>query len=636
MTTHIYDHLISIGLNCETRYQLKQKYGAIDSSLLEWAAVSPKYLSSVIRNPNLIFSAEIEEDPNVNMWRCKATNISFHGKSKPKDLLDNNGKRDKIKVAKEKEDTVSRIKYLSKKFITIAQSPDTKLYILGVHPHYYSYDFKKEQFRWWVQTIFNAIQEIAQNASLLVICTAEFANMISDLNNEHNFFVRTYNNWAPHDKATIPEYVDLQRGKELLSEFKPKDVKEDTKVYKFEKEDTMSQNNLLNNTNTTKNNVINPASDKNNIPVIFSCDANFIPYLGVCIQSLINSSSDDHNYDILILEDLIPDWQKERLKSLIKGRENISMRFINITPYFDEYRKRFYIRDRYTLSTYARFFIPDILEAYDKIVYLDADTIIKKDIAELYNIDIGNNLLGGALDYAVHINWYAGMMGVEKYKYAYNYLSKTAHLNDISGYFQAGVLIMNLEECRKTNLLKKCINFFNYIEKPLLVDQDVLNFVCKEKVKIIDQRWNFQWHLRLGEYNSLRYLPYEMFESISQVFDDFYLIHYCSNTRPWTSPNQINAHFFWDTAKQTIFYEELLYANINKSMDNILQIEKHRLNYQPLFDIINYHKLQLLYWKYKIKKHLMLSKKKKEKYKIKAKEIKTALKNAKKILKEHE
>ena len=41
-------------------------------------------------------------------------------------------------------------------------------------------------------------------------------------------------------------------GKELLSEFKPKDVKEDTKVYKFEKEDTMSQNNLLNNTNTTK------------------------------------------------------------------------------------------------------------------------------------------------------------------------------------------------------------------------------------------------------------------------------------------------------------------------------------------------------------------------------------------------
>ena len=71
-------------------------------------------------------------------------------------------------------------------------------------------------------------------------------------------------------------------------------------------------------------------------------------------------------------------------------------------------------------------------------------------------------------------------------------------------------------------------------------------------------------------------------------------------------------------------------------MDNILQIEKHRLNYQPLFDIINYHKLQLLYWKYKIKKHLMPSKKKKEKYKIKAKEIKTALKNAKKILKEHE
>ena len=100
--------------------------------------------------------------------------------------------------------------------------------------------------------------------------TAEISSIKNDNDNEHNFFVRTYTNWAPHDKATIPEYVDLQRGKELLSEFKPKDVKEDTKVYKFEKEDTMSQNNLLNNTNTTKNNVINPASDKNNIPVINS------------------------------------------------------------------------------------------------------------------------------------------------------------------------------------------------------------------------------------------------------------------------------------------------------------------------------------------------------------------------------
>lgn len=61
MDIRTYNYLISIGMNCEVRYQLKQKYGAFDSSLLEWAVVPPQHLIEVLENPHLIFSGEIEE-----------------------------------------------------------------------------------------------------------------------------------------------------------------------------------------------------------------------------------------------------------------------------------------------------------------------------------------------------------------------------------------------------------------------------------------------------------------------------------------------------------------------------------------------------------------------------------------------
>lgn len=382
--------------------------------------------------------------------------------------------------------------------------------------------------------------------------------------------------------------------------------------------------------------LILPAFAQNNIPVCFSCDANFVPYLGVCISSIIRTSSAKNNYDILILEDKIPEWNKQRVLGLVKDKPNFSIRFVNVTPFFEQASsKRFYIRDRYTLSTYARFFIPDIFQAYRKIVYLDADVLVCRDIADLYAVDLEDNMLGAALDIGVYINWFAGKAGVEKYKYAYNYFTQKAHLEDITGYFQAGVLVFNLDACRAANLLKKCLNFFNYIEKPLLVDQDVLNFVCRGKVKYFDQRWNFQWHLPVTEREALKYLPYDLFEKIQEVFEDFYIIHYCSNTRPWMAPDKQNAQLFWREAQNTVFYEELLYENINKKINEIVNKEKHRLNYQGVFDLANYTSLKYKYWLYRFKKHFHFSKAKREKYKNKYKEVKSRLQSIHSLIKEH-
>lgn len=210
MDIRTYNYLISIGMNCEVRYQLKQKYGAFDSSLLEWAVVPPQHLIEVLENPHLIFSGEIEEKRAYNMWRCKVTDITFHGKKTVNELLGSDGKPDEMKISQEKEDTISRIKYLSDKFINVAQSEESKLYILGIHPDFCKY--KGQELRTLIQKVSDTIQKVAKNASLLIITLAENVEALKDLNNDKNLFIRTINHFAPYNQATNPEYVDLQRG----------------------------------------------------------------------------------------------------------------------------------------------------------------------------------------------------------------------------------------------------------------------------------------------------------------------------------------------------------------------------------------------------------------------------------------
>lgn len=208
MTLHTFTYLISIGMNCETRYQLKQKFGAIDSSLLEWAVVPPNHLVEVLKNPHLIFSGEIEENRAYNMWHCNVTDITFHGKKTIQELLREDGKPDEEKIAQEKEDVISRTKYLVDKFIRIAHSEETKLYILGIHPDFCKYTQK--ELRVFIQNISKTIQKIAVNASLLVITLAANRKFLKDLDNDNNIFIRTVNHFSPYNQATNLALIDLE------------------------------------------------------------------------------------------------------------------------------------------------------------------------------------------------------------------------------------------------------------------------------------------------------------------------------------------------------------------------------------------------------------------------------------------
>ena len=149
-----------------------------------------------------------------------------------------------------------------------------------------------------------------------------------------------------------------------------------------------------------------PAFKENNIPIVFSVDENYAPYLAVCLESLIKASSVNYNYDIWILDGGLTQIAQKKLQELIDGKRNFSLRYFDIR-YFN--KRKLFTSNHASQANYYRLFIPKIFSKYSKILYLDCDLLINKDVSELYNTDLKGNILGAVLDCCTYFDpefWY--------------------------------------------------------------------------------------------------------------------------------------------------------------------------------------------------------------------------------------
>ncbi len=275
----------------------------------------------------------------------------------------------------------------------------------------------------------------------------------------------------------------------------------------------------------------------NKIPIFFAVDNGYVPFLGVALKSLIEKSSKDNYYLIKILFTNITDENQEKIKKF--ECENVNIELVDLDYYIQKVKDKLYTRDYYTKSTYFRLFIPDLYPQYNKALYLDSDIVILSDIADLYNIDLGNNLVAGIPDGAVQT--------VPVFQ---EYVEKVVGVADYNNYFNAGVVVMNLDELRKFDFQKKFLYLLETVKFSVAQDQDYLNRLCKGRAKILDGTWNT---MPIPELNKKE--------------QDIKLIHYNLNNKPWHFDNVLYEKYFWDSAKKTEFYDEIQKIKKNYTED---------------------------------------------------------------------
>lgn len=265
---------------------------------------------------------------------------------------------------------------------------------------------------------------------------------------------------------------------------------------------------------------IKPAFVERNVPVALATDENYLPYLKVAINSAI-ARSPGSNLDIIVLHADIPEGAILDFTAGYAGVGNASVRFVDISDELETSGLSDYKQTaRLPLSSCYRLLLPRILPAYDKVVYIDVDVAVCRDLGELYSTDVGGCWFAAAKDVVYntkpeYVSW------AEKWGFA-----------EWDGYVNTGVLVMNLERFRCEPVLDRLKEIVFEAAK-WNCDQDALNFVCKGVIAPLDPRWNVQ----LGDYC--------LEKQISLIGEEMWIAHYTARQKPWAYPARRYSHLWW-------------------------------------------------------------------------------------------
>ncbi|MBO5948516.1 glycosyltransferase family 8 protein [bacterium] len=345
------------------------------------------------------------------------------------------------------------------------------------------------------------------------------------------------------------------------------------------------------------------------VPVVVSSSNEYVPILSTCIESIKDNSSKEYLYEINILEHNITEDNKRILNTQFKN-SNIKLNFINVKDKIAQLEK-YVAESRFTINTFSRFFIPELLP-YEKCVYVDLDTIVLDDIKILYDTNLEDNYLAASIDSS-----FIGCCACDKryIEYAHN----TLKIPDIENYFQAGVLVFNLQKMRENNIIRKCLNVLEDIQLHF-ADQCVYNYLFKNNVKYLELNWNYQFNDCDRQKIKLKQnLPLKILEQYNNAYKNPKIVHYSSKNKPWFYPSEEYAQIWWGYARKTPFYEQLLEGL------TLRLIEQQKA-------VVDFWKNCLLYWLVKVLKCFSLGKVNKNLGK-KQFELKEKIRLAKEIIK---
>lgn len=278
------------------------------------------------------------------------------------------------------------------------------------------------------------------------------------------------------------------------------------------------------------------------IPIFFAVDDNYAPFLGVAMESLTQNASKNYFYRIHILTEGLNDENVSRLTKYSSANTEVVIN--DVKEGIRAMSDRLHVRDYYTKATYYRFLIADMFPEYDRGLYLDCDIVVRGDVSELYNCDLGDNLVAAMneevmLTYDVYGTYVEKVLGVSR-----------------NIYFNAGVLVLNLDLFRKVDMQARLLDIISEYTFTVTQDEDYLNVLCHGSVLLLPQYWNK---------NS--------FPGCEKYGDPAKIVHYKINWKPWHYDGVGYEEDFWHYAKQTEYYSDIRAIRDNYSAADVARDE---------------------------------------------------------------
>ena len=260
-------------------------------------------------------------------------------------------------------------------------------------------------------------------------------------------------------------------------------------------------------------------NQKYSIDIVCSTDDNYIMPTGVMLTSLFENNK-GINVNIHLLHGGLTDDHIEQITHQVNiYGQNIIFYSMDDNLFSDFPIGKSYQTDHVgsSMATYYRLFLSQILpDNIEKVIFLDGDILVLDSLKELWNIDMSNKAIAAVAD---------------------SFNNEISHYNRLrypqnQGYFNAGVLLINLKYWREHNVQSLFIDYVaNYPERLACHDQDVLNYVFKDVKKELPFKYNM-----LNEYwFDVRYnmISWEYEKHILDGQKNPVIIHFTCIPKPW-------------------------------------------------------------------------------------------------------
>lgn len=267
------------------------------------------------------------------------------------------------------------------------------------------------------------------------------------------------------------------------------------------------------------------------ITIFFSSDEAYAPYLSVALVSIVSHADSKRRYRIIVLSRGITDESRSKLLQVTAPYPNVELDFHEMDERFIDVVKddKNELREgEITLTIYFRLFIARMYPQIDRALYLDCDTIVERDVADLYDTDLQGKALGAINDtfvatYPVLRRYAERMLGIPAEEY-----------------YNSGVLVMDLDQWRELDVTARFAQLIGkYHVRSVAVDQDYMNVMFEGRILRIDPRWDV------------------MTASGKKPTVEPWLVHYNLISKPWFHPHGMLADHFWNYAPRSPFYEQL-------------------------------------------------------------------------------
>lgn len=250
--------------------------------------------------------------------------------------------------------------------------------------------------------------------------------------------------------------------------------------------------------------------------IVICTDNNYVMPSGVLICSICENNKGNRIRFHIIGDEKLTEIGKASLQEEV-NRYHHSISFYNIDSSLYSFMPtgKEGQPQHITIAAYYRLFLADLLPVdIDKVLYLDCDTIVRHSLKDLWSTDITDYAVGGVTDV------FEGLIC------HYNRLRYPQPL----GYFNSGVLLINLAYWRKYKLQDLFLDYLKkYPERLKYYDQDVLNYVLREKKKTLHLKYNVQDCFLRKEL----FISWEYETELNDAVNDPYIIHYSGGMKPW-------------------------------------------------------------------------------------------------------